>query len=665
MAVTPHPLVWDFYRSVEGASGLGGVVHYYDESSQSLWLSSGIKTNLADIPEGHWETASVKVAQSIGTPNYSSLELDHAYNGVLFGVAKLGNKIEYLRYVYSFDCSDIISSGSMNYDENNNTSQIQANLMNINKDIFINESTVFQPGARINFKIIVGNETPIDMFTGYLDSVDFNISSKTVPISGRNNIGFKLTQSTFDTNVNMLSNPYDAVNLIANLGNISKIIVQNTSVKRRFIFKPDQTLMSGLEQITELFSDWKIIELPDGTIVVGSSSFIKSYQNTGYYIFKKDSLFKRKIKKSCDASYTKVRVTGKDENDKDLTPVTVNVNMYNQWELPTNKTYHETAPDGLTQSELESYANEIAQRLQYIGIGEDFTCSLQPQICIGDIAAVDNEDNTSTVIGLITSIKHKFGKSGFFTEFSTDSGGLTMEEDGNLSTYTKKYLNGYNRKQTLKDLIQVASGSSNAGPKTSGTVVKVSTNSNASTLEGKNINQIIDMAVNKASQEINAVPEYTIDDYGKFLTPTSTGLAWMQAESGGEGGEGPFKVVREYIKIEGSHFNTQSDTETLLTVDGGTAFILMYDLGLIGPHYVTFAAKGVTGKINRQRVCFSDIDIRTLTTGSTFASSRLANDASNELSTYTFNAFAYERYAYIYLNNNATAQEYNSILIHT
>ena len=85
MAVTPHPLVWDFYRSVEGASELGGVVHYYDESSQSLWLSSGIKTNLADILEGHWETASVKVAQSIGTSNYSSLELDHAYNGVLFG----------------------------------------------------------------------------------------------------------------------------------------------------------------------------------------------------------------------------------------------------------------------------------------------------------------------------------------------------------------------------------------------------------------------------------------------------------------------------------------------------------------------------------------------------------------------------------------------------
>ena len=57
MATTPHPLVWDFYRTVDGADNLGGVVHYYDEMSQSIYLSSGIKTNVAGVPEGHWETA--------------------------------------------------------------------------------------------------------------------------------------------------------------------------------------------------------------------------------------------------------------------------------------------------------------------------------------------------------------------------------------------------------------------------------------------------------------------------------------------------------------------------------------------------------------------------------------------------------------------------------
>ena len=57
MAATQQPLVWDFYRIVEGAENLGGVVHYHDEMSQSMWLSNGIQTNLAKVEQGHWRTS--------------------------------------------------------------------------------------------------------------------------------------------------------------------------------------------------------------------------------------------------------------------------------------------------------------------------------------------------------------------------------------------------------------------------------------------------------------------------------------------------------------------------------------------------------------------------------------------------------------------------------
>lgn len=530
MATTQHPLVWDFYRKVEGAEGLGGVAHYWDEDSQSLWLSSGIKTNVASVPEGHWETAGVGETINIGSPAYTSLELDHAYNGVLFGVATLGNALVYLRYVYAVDCSHLISSGNLGLSNNNSVVQLKANLMNIKEDVFTNEATVFQPGARVLFKILAGDEIPMEMCTTYLDSVDFDSRSATVPISGRNNIGFKLMQSTFDEIVEVTALPHDMARDICSRANITKLVIQTTDEEREFSFRADQTLMSGLEQICNLYPGWKIMELPSGTIVMGYRTFVDGYQGNGYYVFEKGSVFKRKTKRSCDAAYTKVRITGKDAEGNDLEPVVVPVNNYKQWGLPPNKTYHESVPDGFTQEELQAYAELVAESLQYVGIGEDFTGSFQPQLCIGDIAAVDNGDGTSTALGIITSIKHSFGKSGYTTDFSTDSGGILMEPlaaENGVITMTRP-LNGYNRKQNLKDLIQVASGSSKAGPQNTGTAVKVVSTSNAQTLGGKTYQQIINDAVAKVTPVFDLVslglPAIPIDGTVVSVTTRMTTL---------------------------------------------------------------------------------------------------------------------------------------------
>lgn len=501
MATTPQPLIWDFYRAVEGAQGLGGVAHYWDEDSQSLWLSSGIKTNIASIPEGHWETATVESTLDVGTPEYTSLVLDHAYNGVLFGVATLGDMLIYLRYVYAVDCSYMISSGNLSLSNNNPVVQIKTNLMNIKEDLFTNEATVFQPGAKVIFKVLAGDEIPMDMSTTYLDSVDYDSKSATVPISGRNNIGFKLMQSTFDEDLEITALPHDMAQAICSRAGIRKLVIQSTEGEREFSFRANQTLMSGLEQICNLYSGWKIMELPSGTVVMGYRSFVDGYQGNGYYVFDKGSVFRHKTKRSCDAAYTKVRITGKDLEGEDLIPVVVPVKNYKQWGLPPNKTYHESVPDGFTQEELQTYAEMVAESIQYVGLGEDFTCSFQPQLCIGDIAAVDNGDGTSTALGIITSVKHSFGKSGYTTDFSTDSGGVLMEtldNDSSVITFTRP-LNGYNRKQNLKDLIQVASGSSQAGPQNTGNAMRATYSSNAQTLSGKTYQQIIEEAVEKTT----------------------------------------------------------------------------------------------------------------------------------------------------------------------
>ena len=61
MAASENPLVWDFYRQIGSNAGVktGGVVHYYDEEAQDIFLNSGLKTRLSTPTEGHWETSEL------------------------------------------------------------------------------------------------------------------------------------------------------------------------------------------------------------------------------------------------------------------------------------------------------------------------------------------------------------------------------------------------------------------------------------------------------------------------------------------------------------------------------------------------------------------------------------------------------------------------------
>lgn len=469
MPTTPNPLVWSVKMPLDGAPGLGGVVHYYDNTAQTLVLlaTSGLMTTTYEIDQGDWENLTVLSSVVLG-PAYATLRLDHPYNGTLFGAATLGSSLVFLRYNYAIDCSDFISSGTLSSSTDNQIVQLKANLVNLKEDLFTEETTLFQPGSKVTLQLLAGTESPWPMCRAYLDSVEYDRKSTTVPLSGRNAMGSILSEATFDEDFTLsyggAASKFRAI--LAFYGELTDIVIEGGTEWEdddgyEFELRADQTLLSGLEQLLEAYTDWKVVELPTGTIVAGTQEFIESYQTNSYYIFEKDSVFKRKTKRSSDAAYTQVRVTGQDMEELELDPAIVEINNYTHWNLPKHKTYHAVAPEGVvTQEELEEYAEHLASTLQYAGVGEEFTGSFQPHLLIGDIAAETTEGSEATALGIVTSIKHRFGKSGYLTEFSTDSGGVLMEastEDSVLVTLAPP-LEGFNRKQTLADMIRVTSG---------------------------------------------------------------------------------------------------------------------------------------------------------------------------------------------------------------
>ena len=460
MSATTSPLVWDFYREVEGATGLGSCLEYFTTESQSLYLAGGLKTQLALIEDGHWSEAEPgdEITILTGTPTLSAW--DHALTGQLYGVGVSGNDLIVYRYLYARELSDILKDGTWKAKNDSQITQLNLTLKNPGEDLVLSETTMFTPGAKITAGVAMGRSRPYAIGVAYMDEMDFDAQSPTFSISGRNTIGFRLQQQTFDNDTEFTGNGHEVVEWIFQKAGITNYVIGPSAASNEWAFEPSDTLYRGLQKVFEIFLGWEMVELPDGKIVVGYAYLRQQYYANSVYQFALGTeVIKRKTKKSADAAYSKVRVTGKDAEGNDLDPVLLSVQNFSHWSLGSNKTKHIKAADGMTQQQLQDFAEQAAAELAHIGVGENFTGPMRPWLLVGDVASLSADCVQSEDLGLITSLTHRFGDSGYFTEFATDSGGVatTQTRSGTAYVTASASVSGYNRRQELADLISVIS----------------------------------------------------------------------------------------------------------------------------------------------------------------------------------------------------------------
>lgn len=459
MATTPHPLVWDFYRSAEGSQSLGGVIHYLDEASQSLYLNRGIATTVASVPEGHWETAERSDVYQITDDAFTDLRWDHPSNGILYGVATDGETLTFLRYIYGMDVSSITDAWSWLSQNDTSITQFDAEVENIDPEIFGDDASLFQPGAKLKLNIFMGESSAYPIGTIWMDESNYDQTSEVVKLTGRNTIGYFLKDQTFDDKTKFSGTTTEVLTAILEYAGLSNFIVQKLSTEKKFEFKPTDTLLAGIEAVLEYYTTldekMEIIELPNGTIIIGFEDWISKYHPRGYYSFDEGrEVFKRNTTRAADGTYTALRVTGKDSDDNELDPVTITIDNFPHWSLGKHRTKHLTAPDGLTQKGLKEWADAQAKILQYVGIGEDFTAPFRPHLLVGDVAEVIR-NNAGTSLGIVTEVKQTFDRqSGFRTEFSVDSGGVASKGRSVVVYSRTASIHGYNRRQGIIDLIR-------------------------------------------------------------------------------------------------------------------------------------------------------------------------------------------------------------------
>ena len=455
MATTTSPLIWDGYTQISD-SGLPGVtVHYFDTFMQDIYFVEGLQTNVGKVPEGHWKTISGMTAYDVDDHTYGDTGFDHPYNGALFGSGIVDGELQFLRYIYLADCTDLIRSSTVDLQDDSDVVSMKATLEQVSPEFYLDGVSLFQPGAKITVQARVGDQMPYPMGVFYLDSFDYKYMAQTVSLNARNTIGARLMESTFDTETTIEGYPQTVLAWILGLAGVTDYHIQEGEWYTSWTFEPTQTLYDGIQQVIDYYMTYKMVELPDGSIAIGYPWWISTYyQANGYYTIDLGQIFSRSIRQSSDAAYSQLMATGKNENDEDFIPIILPINNFSAWALPSHKTYHVEAPKGYDQQQFEDYAASVAESLQHVGVTETISGIFIPQLIPGDVVSLNNGDGTATTLGIVTSIRHKFGKTGYFTDFTTDSGGVVTDEHSQTVTVTRS-VEGYNRKQTLKDLIQI------------------------------------------------------------------------------------------------------------------------------------------------------------------------------------------------------------------
>lgn len=433
----------DFIEIQEVAGGkFPDVLHFFDNEAQVLYLKSGeLYGKITDTPLGEWDNRSFEDEIKIDIDkNMENLELSTMSEFGAFGSYKTGNTHKLIIYEMQIDISEYLNSGSIKYSASSpivSLGLILENPKNTNpeykgENVLISEDfSHLHPGSKLVLKLQMGDSEEYEMGSFYVDRSSFSVLSENVGVDGRNLIGKASKDQSFGNDntfsFNTLTEIIKNILLDANI-NPYKLLIENTSIKSGFSFQPNMELLAGLEEIFKATINWKIEELTDGTIVVGGPSYTGFTKRDRFEFCRDKDIFSREISRDDMDSYRNVCVHDKDFNIK----VFRDVSGYLGWNLKAKKTLYVEVAEGTSLTDAEKYADELADRLSNVGKVETFTGPFKPYILIGDEAVIISGDGTKE-LGLITEVTHRFGKDGFYTDFTVDSGGTATK--GRLVDY--------------------------------------------------------------------------------------------------------------------------------------------------------------------------------------------------------------------------------------
>ena len=278
----------------------------------------------------------------------------------------------------------------------------------------------YPPGSKIRLQFRAGDSDPLPMGTYYMDRMQFEVGQGSASVEARNSIGKYLKDQTFDErNVYSTMTVQTLLTQILTGAGITNYHVGPETTQLGMEFSPSQDVLSGIDDVLTTVRDWQIREeIADGKVVVAERTDEAFTQPGTYTFYRNRDVFSRSVTKDDGQTYGRVCVHSSDFSIKVYRPVSSNLG----WLPPAQKTLYQQCPDGTTSIQAAALATEIAEQLSNSGEVEEFVGPIRPQLMPGDSAEIIDNDGPR-LVGIITTVTHNFGKDGFYTQFTVDSGG--------------------------------------------------------------------------------------------------------------------------------------------------------------------------------------------------------------------------------------------------
>jgi hypothetical protein len=466
------PLTWDFSRQISPGADPGSTISYFDTAQQAFYTFNGeIYSQSGEVIEGQWQDTprGVEIEQVISDTGYSVLDIEHNYNGNVFGSAQHSADVVFLLYEYMADVSSWLDSGDLQYQADNQIKAGGVTLVNADSTRF-DESvySIFSPGSKVDLTYYSGDSDGYPLAQFFIEGSPYSVGARTIKLDGRNRIGYQLATQTLDEAATQTGTRSGIIAaLLAHAGvPTDAMMIEEDLTAETVEFEPSKSVLSA---VTEMCAVWDLFldDKPDGTIVIGSASYLTAnVSKTGIYTFDRGrDLKSRAISRQSDGVYSRLAIQRDGASPRTIYGA---VPYYEGWYIAGHKTFYQKVPDSTDDATMDALLASMIESMQYYGIVESFSGLFRPHLQVGDVAIVTGDDSPR-IAGIITEIKHAFGRSGFHTDFVVASGGKISDPD-NPATVATKYINrlgGANRQKRMIDYIlkgdNTLSGTSNKG----------------------------------------------------------------------------------------------------------------------------------------------------------------------------------------------------------
>ena len=410
------------YTLDAGAGLFPQVIHTSDNLLRFIYLTSDgtVEGSTTDPVLGLYGDLTYEEVGRISPDeavSYPSIKRVAHYGAYGFWSAEGDHR--FVMYMLPADISNSFVDGSIKYGVSSEVSQMSCTLLNIKGAMLNRYRALVTPGTKMELYFSLGNSGEIPLGIFYIDRASVSYPEEKVSVSARNAIGKLLKEQTFNED-----NTFEETTLqlnfheILRLAEVEDFFVGENAKTWKLRFEPDVTILDGIKQVISLLDGWKVDETAAGVIGVAKITDAR-FEQPAVFSFERDKgCWSYSVEYDDSEAVSRVCVTCAEPENT----VYADVPRSKWWIQPSHRTAYVTAADGATLAEITAMAKELAQAIAISGRQESFVGIFTPQLTIGDEVRLINGTKYET-IGTVVDVTHSFGRGGFYTAFTVDSGG--------------------------------------------------------------------------------------------------------------------------------------------------------------------------------------------------------------------------------------------------